>query len=64
MLQHYAGPADVESDETHGITFTATTATDGAMLVGSSREFAGFEGQPSAAGAVYVLYVCCASAAG
>ena len=31
------------------ITFTATTSTSGTLLLGSSREFCGFDGEPSEA---------------
>ena len=41
-VQHYQGPANVETDHVAGVTFTATTAADGSLLVGSSREFAAF----------------------
>ena len=58
-LQHYAGPADVESDDTLGVTFTATTAADGALLLGSSREFAGFDSLPSETGAACCCCCCC-----
>ena len=50
LLQYHAGPADVESDEVAGVTFTATSAADGGLLVGSSREFAGFDSEPSQPG--------------
>ena len=45
LPQHYAGGhADPRQLD---ITFTATTSASGTILLGSSREFCGFEGEPS-----------------
>ena len=49
-MQHYQGPANIESDQVAGITFTATTAADGSLLIGSSREFADFSSSPDQSG--------------
>ena len=45
-MQHYAQRAASEAASL-AITFTATTTASGSLLVGSSREMAGYEDAPS-----------------
>lgn len=40
---HYSGARNVSPSESVDVTFTATTAANGALLVGSSREFSGWD---------------------
>ena len=50
MAQHYArgsGSLEEEADEGADVTFTATASAAGSLLVGSSREFSGFDTGPS-----------------
>jgi glycine/D-amino acid oxidase-like deaminating enzyme len=47
-VQHY-GAAGTADDRQLDVTFTATTSASGTLLLGSSREFCGFDGQPDTA---------------
>ena len=45
-LQHYSSRA-ASDDSIRSFTFTATTSASGSLLLGSSREFSGWDVQPS-----------------
>ena len=55
LLQHYSPASDRLEPQQCDITFTATTSASGSLLLGSSRELCGFDGQLDCAVAAAIL---------